>query len=123
MAIANVFAVAEAREMPRLAKLAIVVPTRNERDNVPLLVERLGKVLAGIDWEVTFADDASPDGTADVVHGLAQRDPRVHCLQRVRRSLAAACIEGIRSSSAPYIAVMVTTLPEEPADEAAIKLA
>src|SRR4051812_42412157 len=33
-------------------ELTIVVPTFKERDNVPLLVDKLAETLAGIDWEV-----------------------------------------------------------------------
>jgi len=51
------------------------IPTLNERDNVPLIVERLNRVLAGIAWEVIFVDDDSPDGTADAVRAIAGRQP------------------------------------------------
>ena len=87
--------------------LAVVVPTLNERDNVPLLVERLNEALAGIAWEAIFVDDDSPDGTADVVRAFARRQPNIRCVQRLgRRGLSSACIEGILSSAAPYAAVM-----------------
>ena len=89
------------------ADLTVVVPTLNERDNVPLLVDRLEKALRGIAWEVVFVDDDSRDGTADTVRELAQHHASVRCLQRIgRRGLASACVEGILSSSAPYVAVM-----------------
>src|SRR5438105_4748500 len=42
-------------------ELSIVVPTFNEADNVPILVERLAAALAGVAWEVIFVDDDSPD--------------------------------------------------------------
>ena len=88
-------------------ELTVGIPTLNERDNVPLVVERLNRVLAGIAWEVIFVDDDSPDGTADVVRALAQTQPNVRCLHRLgRRGLSSACIEGILASAAPYAAVM-----------------
>src|SRR6201996_9273481 len=88
-------------------ELAIVIPTLNERDNVPLIVERLNRALAGVAWEVIFVDDDSPDGTADAVRELARRQANVRCLQRVgRRGLSSACIEGMLASSAPYLPVM-----------------
>lgn len=89
------------------ATLTIVVPTFKEARNVPLVVDRLEQVLAGIRWEVVFVDDDSPDGTAAVARGIAQRDPRVRVIRRVgRRGLSTACVEGVLSSSAPYFAVM-----------------
>jgi dolichol-phosphate mannosyltransferase len=88
-------------------ELVVVIPTLNERDNVPLIVERLNRVLAGIVWEAIFVDDDSPDGTADAVRALARRQGNIRCLQRLgRRGLASACIEGILASAAPYAAVM-----------------
>ena len=88
-------------------ELTVVIPTLNERDNVPLVVERLNRVLDGVAWEAIFVDDDSPDGTADVVRRLAREQANIRCLQRVgRRGLSSACIEGILASSAPYIAVM-----------------
>jgi len=87
--------------------LSVVVPTFNERDNVAVLYQRLETALAGLPWEVVFVDDDSPDGTWEVVRGLAQQDRRVRCIRRVgRRGLSGACIEGILASSAPYVAVI-----------------
>ena len=88
-------------------ELAIVIPTLNERDNVPIVVQRLNRALAGIAWEAIFVDDDSPDGTADVVRALARSQPNIRVLQRLgRRGLSSACIDGILASAAPYAAVM-----------------
>ena len=88
-------------------ELAVVVPCYNEVANAPVLVARLAKAVAGVDWEVIFVDDNSPDGTSAVVRELAQHDPRVRCLRRIgRRGLSSAVIEGALSTSAPYVAVM-----------------
>ena len=87
--------------------LAIVVPTLNERDNVGPLIERLDRLLAGVDWEAVFVDDDSADGTAEHLRDLGSDDRRVRCIRRVgRRGLSSACIEGILSTSARYVAVI-----------------
>ncbi len=96
------------------ARLSIIVPTFNERDNVGELVQRLHRCLGDRAWEVIFVDDDSPDGTAAAVRELALRDRRVRCLQRVgRRGLASACIEGMLASSAPFLAVMDADLQHD----------
>jgi len=88
-------------------ELSVVVPTFNERANVPILVERLARVLAGSEWEVLFVDDNSPDGTAAVARALGETDGRVRCMRRIgRRGLAGACLEGMLASPARYLAVM-----------------
>lgn len=97
-------------------ELCLVIPTFNERDNVPVLIARLASVLRGIAWEAVFVDDNSPDGTADVIRAMAQADPRLRCLRRIdRRGLSSACIEGLLSTSAPYIAVMDADLQHDEA--------
>ena len=94
--------------------LTVVVPTFNEVRNVPLLVERLDRVLAHLSWEIVFVDDDSPDGTADAVRALARRDPRIRLIQRIgRRGLSSACVEGVLSSSAPIFAVMDADLQHD----------
>lgn len=88
-------------------ELSVVAPTFNERVNVERLVGKLAATLAGIDWEVIFVDDNSPDGTAQLVKEIAARDARVRCIRRVgRRGLAGAVIEGALASAAPYVAVI-----------------
>jgi len=96
------------------AELSIVIPTFKERDNVPVLLQRLDKALAGIDWEAIIVDDDSPDDTATVVKEISRRDPRVRCLRRVnRRGLAGACIEGMLFSAAPFVAVIDADLQHD----------
>jgi dolichol-phosphate mannosyltransferase len=97
-----------------LPELSVVVPTFNECDNVTTLFRRLETTLAGVAWEVIFVDDNSPDGTWDVVRGLARRDSRVRCIRRIgRRGLSGACIEGILASSAPFAAVIDADLQHD----------
>ena len=95
-------------------ELSVVIPTFKERGNVAELIKRLERTLNSVAWEAIFVDDNSPDGTADAVKAIAAHDPRVRCLRRVgRRGLAGACIEGMLSSSAPYIAVMDADLQHD----------
>ncbi len=95
-------------------ELTIVVPTFKEHANVEELVRRVGVALPSVEWEMVFVDDDSPDGTADLVFEISHRDPRVRGIRRIgRRGLASACIEGICSSNAPYVAVMDADLQHD----------
>ena len=94
--------------------LSVVIPTYKERGNVAELIKRLDRTLGAVAWEAVFVDDNSPDGTADAVKEIAARDPRIRCLRRGgRRGLAGACIEGMLSSSATYVAVMDADLQHD----------
>jgi dolichol-phosphate mannosyltransferase len=95
-------------------ELSIIVPTFNERENITELIGRLVVSLGDCSWEVVFVDDDSPDGTADVVRGHAAADSRVRCVQRIgRRGLSSACVEGMLSTTARYLAVIDADLQHD----------
>ena len=95
-------------------ELSVVVPTYNEAENVPLLVEKLGAVLTGVRWEAIFVDDDSRDGTAAVIRRLSLTHPNIRVVHRIgRRGLSSACVEGALASSAPFIAVIDADLQHD----------
>lgn len=97
-----------------MPQLSVIVPTFNETDNVVELRDRVAAALEGVDWELIFVDDDSPDGTARKLRAMAQADRRVRCIQRVgRRGLSSACIEGMLASSAPVVAVIDADLQHD----------
>ena len=75
----------------------VIIPTYDERENLPIVVERLLDAAPGVD--VLVADDNSPDGTGEVADRIAADDPkgRVHVLHRTgKEGLGAAYIAGFR---------------------------
>jgi dolichol-phosphate mannosyltransferase len=96
----------------------VIVPTYNERDNLPLLVDGLMQ-QEGV--RVLVVDDQSPDGTGQVAEGLAQRFPgRVEVLHRTsRRGFGRSCMDGMKHAvQAPVdlICQMDADLSHDPAD-------
>src|SRR5690606_40579851 len=88
-------------------ELTIVLPTFNEAANLPMMVERIGKALAGLPHEIIVVDDDSPDGTARVARELGRKHHHVRCIRRIgRRGLSGACAEGMMAAAAPIVAVM-----------------
>ncbi|MBN1886558.1 MAG: polyprenol monophosphomannose synthase [Thermoflexales bacterium] len=78
-------------------KIAIVVPTYNEADNLPPFIgELLAQPLEAL--HVFVVDDASPDGTGQVADRLAARTPdRITVIHRTgKRGLGLAYLEGFR---------------------------
>ena len=79
------------------ARTLVIIPTYDERDNLPTVVERL--LAAAPDVSVLIADDNSPDGTGEVADTLAADDPRgrISVLHRQgKQGLGAAYIAGFR---------------------------
>src|ERR687893_76543 len=91
--------------------LTVVVPTRNEAENVAGLVRGLREGLAGIEFRVVFVDD-STDGTPGVIRGLAEEDGRVMLVHREgaerRGGLSTAVTTGIEifSGDSEFTCVM-----------------
>lgn len=97
-------------------RLAIVLPTLDERENIAPLMARIEQALGPEGWEAIVVDDASADGTADEARRLARNDPRVRVIERIgRRGLASAAIEGICATAAPFVAVMDADHQHDPA--------
>jgi dolichol-phosphate mannosyltransferase len=77
------------------ATALVIVPTFNERDNLPVLV---GALMQQPNVTLLVVDDASPDGTGDVADALARQHPgRIEVMHRTgRRGLGRSYIDGIR---------------------------
>lgn len=89
-----------------IGKVLVVVPTYNERDNLPMIVKRLRATLPTA--HILVADDDSPDGTGLVADELAEADDRLDVLHRVaKEGLGAAYIAGFRWGLAAGFDVIV----------------
>lgn len=98
---------AELADVATPLQLAVIIPTFNEAANVVPLLDKLSIALAAYHWEAIFVDDNSPDGTADLVREIGQKDIRVRVVHRIgRRGLSSAVIEGMLATSAPILAVV-----------------
>ena len=105
----------------------MVIPIKDERDNLRPLLERLRRAIdpllarqdgAGISsYEILFVDDGSLDGSFAVLEQLAAADPRVKAL-RLRRNYGQtpALRAGIDFSSGDVIVTMDGDLQNDPAD-------
>ena len=76
-------------------RVLVVVPTYNERNNVPQIVPAILSQDPGV--HVLIVDDNSPDGTGELADQLAAENPRVHVLHRGRKEgLGKAYLAGFR---------------------------
>ena len=78
---------------PPIGKVVVLIPTYNERENLPLIVSRMRTAVPEAD--VLVLDDSSPDGTGAVADQLAANDGQVRVLHRKRKEgLGAAYLAG-----------------------------
>ncbi|MFE3450156.1 polyprenol monophosphomannose synthase [Nonomuraea sp. NPDC059194] len=89
-----------------LGRVLVVVPTYNERENLPLIADRLRKALP--EAHLLIADDNSPDGTPEIADELAAADDHIHVLHRPeKQGLGAAYIDAFRWGMAEGFDVLV----------------
>lgn len=80
-------------------KIVVMIPTYNEKENIKKLIREILNLKLEHDLEIVVADDNSPDGTANIVKEIAQRDKRVHLLVRKkRRGRGAGGIDGFKEA-------------------------
>ena len=78
-----------------MSNTLIIVPTYNERENLPRMAERLLKLPVPVDLLVV--DDSSPDGTGELADELAAKHPRIHVLHRKQKNgLGRAYLAGFK---------------------------
>ncbi|MGW0158925.1 polyprenol monophosphomannose synthase [Mycobacterium sp. NPDC003323] len=85
----------------------VIIPTYNERDNLPLIVGRVHAALPQV--HILIVDDGSPDGTGQLADELALADPdRVHVMHRMSKDgLGAAYLAGFAWGLGREYAVLV----------------
>jgi glycosyltransferase involved in cell wall biosynthesis len=98
--------------------VSVVIPTKNEAENIPLLIKRLETLADAMPLEVIFADD-SDDETADVIKRLIPNSAiRITLVQRAPHErvngLGGAVVAGARVANGTWICVMDADLQHPP---------
>ena len=98
--------------------VSLIVPTRNEAENVSELLVRLGRLPAGVLGEVIFVDDSDDDTPAAVAYLAGSVDFAVDVVHREPGhrdgGLSGAVIEGSRRARGEWLAVMDADLQHPP---------
>lgn len=100
------------------AETLIIVPTYNERENLPDLVRRIMAQPTTLD--ILVVDDSSPDGTGELADSISAQNPHVHVLHRkVKDGLGRAYVAGFQwalQRDYQYVFEMDADFSHNPAD-------
>lgn len=97
--------------------LAVVVPVRNEAENIAPLVAEISAALADVAHEIIYVDDGSTDGTAQALKATAATTPALRVLRHATScGQSAAIVSGVRAARAPWIATLDGDGQNDPAD-------
>ncbi|PPD59007.1 glycosyltransferase [Dehalogenimonas etheniformans] len=94
--------------------LTIVIPSYKEAANIPSLLEKIHSALGDYPYDVLVIDDNSPDGTAEVARGLAEKYPVSVVVRKDKRGLASAVVDGFKLAGGDIVAVMDADLQHPP---------
>ncbi len=100
-----------------VAKLALVVPTLREADNIRAVLDRIRQSLdpLGFAYEILVVDDDSGDGIDSILQEITKQDPRVRLLVRKgERGLGGAVLYGWKHTDAEILGVIDADLQHPP---------
>jgi glycosyltransferase involved in cell wall biosynthesis len=100
-----------------MTMLSVIIPIKDERDNVESLHKQLTVALAGMDYELIFVDDGSADDSFRLLDESSRGDERVKVVS-LRRNFGqtAALLAGIDFSHGDILVTMDGDLQNDPAD-------
>lgn len=95
--------------------ISLVIPTYNERESLPLLVDALREVMRSeADWELLVVDDDSPDKTWEIAENLATEDRRIRVYRRLDCwGLSSAIVAGMSMAGGDRVVVMDADLQHD----------
>lgn len=98
--------------------LSVVIPVRDEADNIAPLVGEIRVVLDGlVEYEILYVDDGSTDATVVEISRIAAKVPQVRLLCHTRSwGQSAAIRTGVRAAQAAWIATLDGDGQNDPAD-------
>lgn len=100
-------------------RLSITIPIYNEKENIPILYDKLTKALDknGYDWEVLLVNDGSKDGSKEILDEISLKDNRFKIIHFKKNfGQTAAMMAGIDYAKGDIIIPMDGDLQNDPDD-------
>ena len=97
-------------------KFSIIVPARNEAENLNILLPRLAKALASFDCEIIVVDNGSTDDSITTVAELKKSVPNLRLVSEPVAGYGRAVLKGLRNAKGEVLAVIRADNQEKPED-------
>jgi len=98
-------------------QISVVIPVKNEADNIVPLVEEVEAALAGLDFEIVVVDDGSTDATPERLRAARARLPRLRVIRHAaNRGQSAGVRTGVRHARGEWIGTLDGDGQNDPAD-------
>lgn len=97
-----------------MKEVSLIIPTYNERENLPVLIDRISGSLTGYEYEVIVVDDNSIDGTGQLADELSGEYP-IRVIHRAgKEGLASAVVDGYKLAEGEVLGVIDADLQHPP---------
>ena len=102
----------------QINKLSVVVPVRNEQDNLAPLINEIGAALQGVvDYEIVYVNDGSTDNTAQTLAEISRSCPQLRVVHhRFSCGQSTAVRTGVKVAGGDWIATLDGDGQNDPAD-------
>ena len=90
-----------------MTKLSIIIPCRDEEDNVSIVYQNISKNILISDYEILFINDYSIDLTQQNVIKLIKKDNKIKLLNNLKKGLGGAIELGLKNASGKFITILM----------------
>lgn len=97
--------------------ISLIIPAKNEVDNIPILVKEISSSLGELSYELIFVNDGSTDTTGEVLDSLARKDKKIKVINfRKNYGQTAAISAGIDIAKGNTVVFLDADLQNDPKD-------
>ena len=87
--------------------LTILIPVRNEKENVYIIIEEIKKKIKNENYEILFINDFSEDSTKDELEKICKSNSKIAYFDNDRKGLGGAMDLGFRKAKGKYICIFM----------------
>tara|TARA_Y100000741_G_C18141209_1_gene513211 strand:- start:169 stop:894 length:726 start_codon:yes stop_codon:yes gene_type:complete len=87
--------------------LSILIPVRDEKENVHIISEEINKKIENSNYEIVFINDFSEDSTLEELKKISETNQKVVYFDNKKKGLGGAIDLGIKKSNGKFICIMM----------------
>lgn len=96
--------------------LSIIIPCKNEEENILNTINSLTKIISSIDFEIVIINDFSSDKTFKLVKKFFKKKKNIKIYNNITPGLGGAINLGLNKVLGKFSAIMMADLSDDPKD-------